>query len=172
MDVSGYYSAGAPGTVSFGDGTNQIGAALPSGTYRTLANSSGCYWERLSGFSGQLSDVITNGFSIVPQVVTIAPTDAGFSSSGCGTWTGDLSTITTSPIAPFGDGMFIVGTDIGAGTWSAPGGTGCYWERLSGFSGELSDLIANDFGTISPLVTIFGSDVGFGSERCGMWTRQ
>jgi hypothetical protein len=68
--------------------------------------------------------------------------------------------------------MFIVGTDIGAGTWSAPGGAGCYWERLSGFSGYVSAIVVNDFGTTSPAVTIFGSEVGFGSDRCGMWTRQ
>lgn len=133
---------------------------------------SGCYWERLSGFSGGLSDVIANGLSNVHQVVSIAPTDAGFSTKGCGTWTSNLSALTTSPTAPFGDGVFIVGTDISAGTWSAPGGSGCYWERLSGFSGELSDVIANDFGTTTPVVTISSSDVGFTSDGCGAWTKQ
>jgi hypothetical protein len=58
------------------------------------------------------------------------------------------------------EGTFIVGTDIGAGTWSEPGGTGCYWARPSGFSGYVSDIILNDFGTISPVVTIFDSTLG------------
>jgi hypothetical protein len=171
IDVSGYYSADAPSTVSFGDGTYQIGAALPAGTYRTLANNSGCYWERSRGFSGQVSDIIANIFAFSHQVVTIAPTDAGFTSVGCGTWTSTLSRITTSQSAPFGDGIFIVRTDVGEGTWSAPGGPSCYWERLSGFSGEFSDLIANDFGPVTPVVTISASDVGFSSDGCGTWTR-
>ena len=161
-----------PTGVSFGDGTHVIGSSLPAGTYRTRANVSGCYWERLSGFSGNLSDVIANDFSNVHQVVSIAPTDAGFSTKGCGTWTSNLSALTTSPTAQFGDGVFIVGTDISAGTWSAPGGSGCYWERLSGFSGNLSDVIANDFGTTTPVVTISSSDVGFTSGGCGVWTKQ
>jgi len=172
-DASGYYRSGGPIPVSFGDGTHQIGPSLlPAGTYRTLANTSGCYWERLSGFSGDFEDIIANNFSNSHEVVTIAPTDAGFTSDGCGTWTSNLSKLTTSQVAPFGDGTFIVGTDIGAGTWNAPGGTGCYWQRLSGFSGEFSDIIVNDFGRVTPVVTISASDVGFSSDACGTWTKQ
>ena len=85
-DVSGYYLAGVP-TFAFGDGTHQIGPSLPAGTYRTRADIPGCYWERLSGFSGGLSDVIAYNFSEFHQVVTIAPTDVGFTSDGCETWT-------------------------------------------------------------------------------------
>jgi hypothetical protein len=160
-----------PAPVTFGDGTHVIGSSLPAGTYRTRANVSGCYWERLSGFSGQSSDIIANNFSDSHQVVAIAPTDAGFTSTGCGTWTNNLSALTTSQTAPFTDGTYIVSTDIGAGTWSAPGGSACYWERVSGFSGQLSDVIANDFGTTTPVVTISGSDVGFTSNTCGTWTK-
>jgi len=40
-----------------------------------------------------------------------------------------------------------VGIDIGAGTWNAPGETNrLHLGKLSGFSGELSDILANDFG--------------------------
>lgn len=161
-----------PAPVTFGEGTHVIGSSLPAGTYRTRANVSGCYWERLSGFSGQFSDIIANNFSDSHQVVAIAPTDAGFTSNGCGTWTNDLSALTTSQTAPFTDGTFIVNTDISAGTWSAPGGTSCYWERVSGFSGQSSDIIANDFGTTTPMVTIPASDSGFTSDGCGAWTKQ
>ena len=65
-----------------------------------------------------------------------------------------------------------MGTDIGAGTWNAAGGASCYWERVSGFSGQLGDIIANDFGTTTPVVTISASDVGFTSNTCGAWTKQ
>jgi hypothetical protein len=158
--------------VTFGSGTHVLGSSLPAGTYRTRANVSGCYWERLSGFSGQLSDIIANNFSNSHQVVAIAPTDAGFNSEGCGTWTNNLSALTTSQTAPFADGTFIVSTDISAGTLSAPGGSGCYWERLAGFSGQSSDIIANDFGATTPMVTISASDIGFTSNDCGGWTKQ
>lgn len=161
-----------PAAVTFGDGIHKIGSSLPAGIYRTRANAPGCYWERLSGLSGAFSDVIANGFSDFHQVVAVAATDVGFNSEGCGTWTSNVSAITTSQTAPFSDGSFIVGTDIGAGTWGAPGGANCYWERQSGFSGEFSDVIANDGGVATPVVTVSASDVGFLSDGCGTWTRQ
>ncbi|MGC5628821.1 hypothetical protein ACPYO6_12070 [Georgenia sp. Z1344] len=73
--------------------------------------------------------------------------------------------------ASFGAGTHLVGTDIAPGTYRSTGtGDGCYWERLAGTSGELSDIIANDF-TSNPgsIVTIAASDVAFSSNRCGSW---
>jgi hypothetical protein len=126
----------------------------------------------LSGFSGGFGDLIANNFTGGPEVVTIAPTDAGFSSDGCGTWTADLSPITSSPTAPFGEGKFIVGTDIAPGTWrNSDSSAGCYWERLSGFSGGFGDLIANDFSGSIQVVTIAPADAGFSSSGCGSWTK-
>src|SRR5690606_3576068 len=131
--------------------------------------TSGCYWERTSGFSGELDDIIANEFTSNRTVVTIAPTDRGFSSSGCGTFTANLSAVTTSRTAPFADGTYIVGTDIAPGTWRGTGGSGCYWGRGSGFSGELGDVSANDFGSSGPVVTITSADRGFETDGCGSW---
>jgi hypothetical protein len=103
--------------------------------------------------------------------VTIAASDAGFHTSACGTWTQDLSATTFNPDAPFSDGTFIVGVDIGAGTWRSDGSDGCYWERLSGFGGTLDDTIANNFGSGVQVVTIAPSDAGFQSNGCGDWTK-
>lgn len=72
---------------TFADGTFRVGVDILPGTYRAAEPSEGCYWERLSGFSGEFKDLIANDFSNSIQVVTIAPTDAGFLSRGCGTWT-------------------------------------------------------------------------------------
>jgi hypothetical protein len=44
---------------------------------------------------------------------------------------------------------------------------GCYWERLWGFSGELGDIITNEFTYSQSIVTISSGDLGFRSERCG-----
>ena len=162
-----------PPRVTFGNGTHRVGADIPAGTYRTRADSAGCYWERLSGFSGTSDDIIANNFSDHNQIVTISSSDAGFRSNDCGVWTNDLSPLDGSATAPFGSGTLTVGdaADIAPGTWSAPGGDSCYWERLSGFSGTFDDLIANDFGSTGPIVTISASDAGFDSTSCGTWTK-
>jgi hypothetical protein len=157
--------------ITFGPGTYRVGVNIPAGTYRTRTPSSGCYWERLSGFSGSTSDIIDNNFTNVPDVVTISPSDLGFETDGCSTWTSDLSAITRSPTGPFSDGYFILGTDVAPGTWVAPGGPNCYWERLAGFSGDFSQIIANNFGGGQQIVSIGPGDAGFHSESCGTWTK-
>ncbi|MEU7026532.1 hypothetical protein AB0A60_07520 [Streptomyces sp. NPDC046275] len=49
-----------------------------------------------------------------------------------------------------GDGMYLVGEDIAAGTYRTAGAVeddlipNCYWARLKDASGELSSIIAND----------------------------
>jgi len=77
----------------------------------------------------------------------------------------------STPGTTFGDGMQVVGTDISPGTYRTDGGDGCYWERLSGFSGSFDDIIANDNPTGQVVVTIAASDAAFSAQRCGTWTR-
>jgi hypothetical protein len=88
-------TAPPPGPLaSFGDGTYEVGTnagMVPPGKYRTTVptDSFGCYWERLKGLSGQFDDIITNDIAQAgtPVIVTIASSDKGFKSTGCGTWT-------------------------------------------------------------------------------------
>jgi len=154
----------------FGDGIRTIGVDVFPGTYRTRQPAEFCYWARLTAFTGQDSDIITdsvdeNGFS----VVTILPSDAGFESDGCGQWTSDLSAVTSDPRAPFSDGTYIVGTDIAPGTWATSDATDtCYWERTSGFGASLEEVIDNNIE--GPTVTIEASDTGFYTAGCGTWT--
>ncbi|HLL79649.1 MAG TPA: hypothetical protein VFA41_12635 [Ktedonobacteraceae bacterium] len=154
----------------FGDGTYVVGKDIQPGTYRTRTGSSGCYFARLKGFGGSVSDIIANENTDAPAIVTIAPSDKGFESTNCGTWTQDLSAITTSKTS-FDDGMYIVGTDILLGTYKSSGQTGCYYARLRGFGGTLDDIIANDNTDTSAIVTISASDKGFESTNCGTWTK-
>jgi len=161
-----------PGPAGFPDGTYQVGVDIAPGTYRNTDSSELCYWERLSGFSGELDDIIANGVSSVRQIVTIAPTDVGFASRRCGRWVPDDTPLTSSPTAPFGDGMYRVGRDIAPGLWrNSDSSDFCYWERLRGFSGELDDIIANEFSDAQQTVRIKPTDVGFSASRCGTWTR-
>lgn len=76
------------------------------------------------------------------------------------------------PAAPFGEGTYIVGVDIAPGLWRSDGVTSCYWARLSGLSGSLGNIIANDNETGSAIVQIGPNDKGFTSSRCGTWTKQ
>ncbi len=122
--------------------------------------------------SGELRHIKANFFGSGYMVVTIKKADVGFESSGCGKWSSNLSRVTSS-MTQFGQGTFIVNTDMKPGTYRSSKGDGCYWARLSGFTGTLSKIIANDFRSSgTALVTIRSTDKGFQSSSCGTWTRQ
>ncbi|MGE0825519.1 MAG: hypothetical protein AB7G75_24680 [Candidatus Binatia bacterium] len=154
---------------SFGDGTKAVGSDIKPGTYRTRVRAPGCYWARLAGFSGDLGDIRANGNESGPMIVTIKDSDAGFKSHKCGTWTTDLSAITTALDAPFGDGVYLVGTDIAPGTWRTNSPESCYWARLRGFTNSLGDIISS--AILEEIVTIAETDKGFRSTQCGTWTK-
>lgn len=69
----------------------------------------------------------------------------------------------------FKDGTHLVGTDIQPGMYRNQGTERCYWERLSGLSGESSDILANDNPTGQAYIEILPSDRAFNSKRCGTW---
>jgi hypothetical protein len=160
----------APSFATFGDGTFQVGKDIQPGTYRTRVGSSNCYYARLKGFSGSTDDIIANNNTDAPAIVTIAASDKGFESQNCGTWTKDLSQITTSKTS-FGDGMYIVGTDIAPGTYKDTGGDACYYARLSGFGNTTDDILANNLASAPSIVTISTSDKGFETHGCGTWKK-
>ncbi|WP_300007689.1 hypothetical protein [Pseudonocardia sp.] len=68
-----------------GTGTFLVGEDIAAGTYRT-AGSSECYWARLRGTSGDLDDIIANGFAEGPTTLTIAPSDEAFEVGRCAEW--------------------------------------------------------------------------------------
>jgi outer membrane murein-binding lipoprotein Lpp len=70
-----------------------------------------------------------------------------------------------------GSGVHLVGEEIAPGTYRASSPEDCYWERLSGLSGEFGDIIANGIGAGDSTVTIRPGDMAFASERCGTWAR-
>lgn len=70
-----------------------------------------------------------------------------------------------------GNGTYRVGKDVKPGLYKATGnGKGCYWSRTSGFSGSLSQIKANYFGTANTYVRIVSGDKGFTTNGCGNWT--
>lgn len=77
---------------------------------------------------------------------------------------------TNEPLDFMIDGTYRVGVDVEPGTYeSSEAGNSCYWARLSGLSGENSDIIANDARAVSPIVTIQETDVAFQARNCGLW---
>jgi hypothetical protein len=159
-----------PSFASFGDGTYQVGADIQPGTYRTREGSPNCYYERLKNFTGGINSILANANTYAPAIVTIRPTDAGFNSQGCATWTKDLSAITASKTS-FGAGAYIVGTDMVPGTYRSSGGNNCYYERLRDFTGGMNSIIANGNTKNPTIVTITPTDAGFQSQSCGTWTK-
>lgn len=73
-----------------------------------------------------------------------------------------------------GDGQYLVGDDIQAGTYKTSGpeddafGFGCYWARLKNASGELGAIIANDNITGQARVTVHKGEY-FETKGCQKW---
>ena len=81
LDIGGAPDAGATGVPTdfpLGNGVWIVGLDVAPDTYRITPGPDGCYWARLTGFSGEFEDIITNDIISGPSVVTIQPTDAGF----------------------------------------------------------------------------------------------
>lgn len=160
---------------TFGTGQYLVGSDIAAGRYYDVP-SSGCYWERESGLGGTLGEILSNnfiGFNAGQWIVDIAPSDRAFmTKSGCGTWFKDTPQQgAQTNISP---GMWLVGSQVSAGTYRATAQSGCYWERLRDFTGNLSGIIANNFVSAagSQLVTISAGDTGFDTnDTCGTWTR-
>lgn len=160
-------SASSSGKSGFGDGTYRVGVDMPAGLY-SAAGASLCYWARLSNFSGSLDSILANSIGGGREIVELKPSDVGFKSTRCGTW----SRFNPSPTTTMVEGTYKVGEEIQPGLWRTSTANTCYWARLSGFSGDLGDLISNELPSGSTaLVEILATDVGFRSSRCGTWTR-
>lgn len=153
---------------SFGSGTKFVGSnGVSPGRYLTIT-AGNCYWERLSGFSGTLDEILANDNAPGNHVIVdIKNGDSGFSSSRCGLW----FPYTPKPPTTLTDGVWSVTDEISPGTWSATPSSSCYWARLSGFGGTLDEILANDNVTGSVIVEIQPGDVGFLSSRCGTWSK-
>jgi hypothetical protein len=154
---------------AFGPGTHTVGDDIQPGVYETglVEGPFGCYWERLSGLSGEIDDIIANGNVANHDVVEIMAEDTAFGTD-CDAWyelTERDPLLTTIP-----EGKWVIDTHIAAGTYEAEGGDSCYWERLSGLSGELDDVIANDLPEGPTTVEIDPDDVAFNSIDCGEWS--
>jgi hypothetical protein len=160
---------------TFGPGQYRVPADMPIGRYYSDP-SNGCHFTRVRGFGGAPSDVIVDtivNFDAGQWIVDLLSTDAGFvTDANCGFWFPTPRRGLLTGITP---GMWIVGAQITPGTYRAESSTqGCYWQRVSNFTGAIDAIIASQFVT-SPgvqLVTIANTDAGFSATtECGTWVR-
>jgi hypothetical protein len=156
-----------PAVPGFGEGIQLVGTDVQPDLY--IADSFGglCYWERLSGVSGELDDLIVNDLPNERALVEIVASDYAFNSEDCGDWT---LYVPGEMVTSFGDGDWAVGQDFAPGQYSSEGGDGCYWERASGFTHGFEELTVNDLPSGRAIVQIDASDVRFTSKDCGTWT--
>ena len=127
-------------------------------------------------FGGAQTDTIVDtivNFDAGQWIVDLLSTDGGFvTDANCGTWFTTPRRGLSPTITP---GLWIVGAQITPGTYRAENSTqGCYWQRVSNFTGGIDATIASAFVTSSgvQLVTINSTDAGFSTNvECGTWTR-
>jgi hypothetical protein len=156
----------APPLPGFGAGTQLVGTDVQPGRY-TSEGGTTCYWERLSGLSGTIEEIIVNANVDGRAIVEIVAGDAAFSSARCGRWT--LYQAPASPLSEFGSGDWAVGEQIVPGTYQADGEF-CYWERASGFTHDFGEILANGLPEGRAVVEVPAGDARFTSANCGTWT--
>jgi hypothetical protein len=150
-----------------GNGTFRVGSDIKPGLYKTVGTIS--YWERLSGFTGEAKDILANMNPKGPDLVEIKDTDAAFRTKGSGQWMFVDSHYIPSHLTEFGDGTYMVGKDIEPGIYQSDGSV-TYWERLSGFSGDRSEIITNNNPKGPDIVEIKPTDKGFRTVG-GTWKK-
>jgi hypothetical protein len=155
---------------TFGDGAFAVPGSVRPGTYRTLGRPDDCSWSRSARVGGAVR-VLGRGIGDDgPAIATIEAGDVEFRSAGCGRWTSDPRGA-GRPASEFGQGTFRVGLDIVPGTYTSLGGGTCLWQRLSGFGGNRSTVVAQGTRSGATTVTIAPTDRGFFSVHCGAWHR-
>ena len=167
-DLSPVATPGQP----FPDGTYIVGIDVAPGRYRPSTPES-CTWRRLETLGGEHSYGHGPWYYRpgIGSVADIEPSDAGFRSHGCGTWSDVLDPIAT-PGEPFTDGIYLVGIDIAPGRYRAVGlSESCRWYRRASFGGMHSDGYESPLGYgRASVVDIAATDAGFETSGCGTWT--
>jgi hypothetical protein len=160
---------------SFGPGQYRIPVDIPAGRYYSDPVD-GCHFQRVRTFGGSPSEIIvdaTLNFDAGQWVLDLLATDGGFTTdANCGSW---FTTPRSGAISSITPGMWVVGTQLAPGTYRAENsGAGCYWQRVSNFTGGFDAIIVNHTanGPGAQLVTIAATDAGFSSTaQCGTWVR-
>ena len=125
------------------------------------------------GPQGAAGSIISNKLSVGgPALVSIARTDKAFKSTECGTWRLVTAATPLRPAPAFANGTRLVNREVTPGTYIAPGGRICYWERLRNLSGEHGAIVVNEAVMSGQVVAqVDPTDVAFGTYGCGTWRK-
>jgi hypothetical protein len=130
-------------------------------------------WTNGSIASNQWQDLTVRFFPTGEQSYSGTLTVNANHTSGTNTLPISARGIQVGPRTQFGSGIHRVGTDIAPGRYYSDPSEGCYWARLSGFGGTISEIISDEsIGSNARqwIVDISGSDRGFESDSdCGTW---
>ncbi len=133
---------------------------IAPGIYR---GEGSCYWERLMDVTGSYESIIANAYPDGQYYIEVKEEDFAFmtdceivSLASLPKPTGPLPTI----LQP---GMYLVGRDMRAGTYSGDGPS-CYWERLLDVAGDFESIIDNGNPSSSFSVQVRESDFAFYSD--------
>jgi len=148
------------------EGTNLVGTDIEPGIYVGLAGDfwedyDSCYWERLSGLSGERGDIIANNRTSDLFYVEVLNSDLALST------TCELLPIENVPppeekYSKIDSGMYLIGRDIDAGTWKGFDESECIWARLSCATGSpVECFIASDSPEGQFFVEIAPDDFAF-----------
>ena len=149
---------------NIGPGTYEVGSDIRHGVYAGLAGtevSSSRYRGRLICASGDVSEILADRNATGQFYVEIQPDDRNFEFD-CEITLLDKWPIPDVPLSELEPGMYQAGRDIAPRTYRGLAETdatdSCYRARLSGLSGVLEHLIANDTAIGSYFVTVASSD--------------
>lgn len=146
-------------------GTHIVGTDIQPGIYRGNAGSDllqSCYWARLGDLTGGLDAILANSNSIGQFYIEILDSDVALETACELTFLSTLPESTGEFPTNILPGVYIVGVDIGAGTYRGEGGAeildSCYWARLSDLTGGLDSILANDNSIGQFFIQVLESD--------------
>ncbi len=163
--------------VELSAGTYAVGRELAPGLYAGMAGGdilNSCYWARLKDVSGSLDDIIANDNATGQFYIEVLDSD-GYLDVGCEITPIAAWPAPSAPLDSMEPGTYLVGRDISVGTYQGQAGEGvldsCYWERLSGLTGEFQDIIANDNATGQFYVKVLSTDQAL-TTSCALITAE
>jgi len=149
-------------------GMFEVGKEIKPGLYRNEDGVS--YYARLSGFGGGLDEILSNGNASGPTLINILDSDVGFETTGSGYWYLIDASYKGEKLTTFSDGIYLVGQDISPGKYKSDGVSG-YYARLSGFTGELDEILSNNNASGPAIIEILPTDKGFQTSGGITWTK-
>lgn len=156
-------------------GTHLVGTDIQPGIYVGFTGEGifeSCYWARLSDLSGDMDALLANDNAEGLFYIEVLPTDKALE-TGCELLPIDSVPARDELLTVLSPSTYLVGRDIEPGTYRGEAGEdileSCYWARLSGVSGDMGEILANDNATgqyfIEVKPTDFALDVGCEVEK-------